>query len=75
MVWEESTAVRRRVRLRVSRDGGKTFDEAQSLSTAIKAYAPDVAATPGGDIVVVWHEEQFPLTKTVVQTFRADAAR
>ena len=75
VVWEESTAVRRRIRLRVSRDGGKTFDEAQSLSTAIKAYAPDVAATPGGDIVVVWHEEQFPLTKTVVQTLRASASR
>lgn len=74
-VWEESTAVRRRVKLRVSRDGGKSFDEARSLSTAIKAYAPAVAAGPGGDVVAVWHEEQFPLTKTVVQALRVSRSR
>jgi hypothetical protein len=73
VVWEESTAVRRRVRLRSSLDGGKTFAEAQSLSTAIKAYAPDVAAAPNGDFVVVWHEEQFPSTKTVAQWLRPSA--
>jgi hypothetical protein len=75
VVWEESTAVRRRIRLRVSRDGGKTFGETHALSTAIKAYAPAIAATPAADIVVVWHEEQFPVTKTVVQTLRPAAAR
>lgn len=53
-----------------SLDGGKISAEAQSLSTAIKAYAPDVAAAPNGDFVVVWHEEQFPSTKTVVQWLR-----
>jgi hypothetical protein len=74
VVWEEATAVRRRIRLRVSRDGGKSFGAAQSLSPAIKAYGPAVATTPAGDIVVAWHEEQFPLTKTVVQTLRAGAA-
>ncbi len=67
MVWEDSTAVRRRIRLRVSRDGGTISSAPQSLSTAIKAYAPDVAATPNGDFVAVWHEEQFPWHKTVVQ--------
>ena len=75
MVWEESTAVRRRIRVRVSPDGGKTFAEAQPLSTAIKAYAPAVTATPGGDLIVVWHEEQFPATKTVVQTLRTRPLR
>jgi hypothetical protein len=71
VLWEDATAVRRRVRARSSHDGGRTFHAAQSLSAAIKAYAPDVAATPGGDFVAVWHEEQFPATKTVVQSFRA----
>jgi hypothetical protein len=67
VVWEDSTAVRRRVRLRTSLDGGRSFSPPQSLSTAVKAYAPDVAAAPNGDFVAVWHEEQFPMTKTVVQ--------
>jgi len=67
VVWEDSTAVRRRVRLRTSLDGGRSFSPPQSLSTAVKAYAPDVAAAPNGDFVAVWHEEQFPVTKTVVQ--------
>jgi hypothetical protein len=75
VVWEESTAVRRRIRLRLSRDGGQTFEEAHSLSPAIKAYAPAIAATPAGDLVVVWHEEQFPLTRTVIQTVRGGSAR
>jgi hypothetical protein len=67
VAWEEATAVRRRVRIRASLDGGRSFAAAQSLSTAVKAYAPDVAAAPSGDVVAVWHEEQFPATKTVVQ--------
>ncbi len=70
VVWEESTAVRRRIRLRASRDGCKTFAEALTLSAAIKAYMPDVAATPGGDFAVTWHEERFPHVKTVVQIVR-----
>ena len=73
VVWEESTAVRRRIRLRASRDGGKTFDQALSLSAAIKAYMPDVVATPAGEFAVAWHEERFPHTVTVVQVLRADA--
>ena len=53
--------------LGVSRDGGRTLSPLQSLSPAIKAFAPAVAATPGG-FIIVWHEEQFPSIKTVVQT-------
>jgi hypothetical protein len=70
VAWEESTAVRRRITLRVSLDGGKTFAEAQSLSAAIKAYGPDIAAAPGGDVVLVWHEEHFPSTRTIAQWLR-----
>jgi hypothetical protein len=68
IVWEEATAVRRRVLLRTSADGGRTVTAPEVLSQAIKAYAPDVAATPNGGFVVAWHEEQFPSIKTIVQT-------
>jgi hypothetical protein len=74
VVWEESTAVRRRVMLRTSTDGGRTFGQGQSLSRAIKAYMPDVTAAPNGAFAVAWHEEAFPATKTVVQTVRAGAS-
>jgi len=67
VVWEDSTAVRRRVVMRTTRDGGRTLSPPQSLSPAIKAFARAVAATPGG-FIIVWHEEQFPSIKTVVQT-------
>jgi hypothetical protein len=67
VVWEDSTAVRRRVFLRYTTDDGRTFSPVQSLSPALKAYAPDVAASPTGGFVVVWHEEQFPVIKTVIQ--------
>jgi hypothetical protein len=70
IVWEEATAVRRRVLLRYSTDGGRTLGAPQALSQAIKAYAPDVALAPSGDFVVAWHEEQFPVLKTVTQTIK-----
>src|SRR5262249_3345791 len=67
IVWEDSTAGRRRLLMRTARAGGRTLSPAQSLSSAIKAFAPAVAATPAG-FIIVWHEEQFPSIKTVVQT-------
>jgi hypothetical protein len=75
MVWEESTAVRRRVLMRHSLDGGRTLGEAQTLSSAVRAFAPDVTITPAGQFVVVWHEEQFPTVKTVVQAVTVGPAR
>lgn len=74
VVWEDATAVRRRVLLRYSTDGGATFSPIQSLSPALKAYAPDIAVAPTGEFVVVWHEEQFPSIKTVVQPLRLTAS-
>ena len=38
----------------------------QVLSQAVKAYAPDVTMSASGEPIVVWHEEQFPRTKTVI---------
>ena len=67
IVWEDSTAVRRRILMRTTRDGGRTLSPPQSLSPAIKAFAPAVAAAQGG-FIIVWHEEQFPSIKTVVKT-------
>lgn len=72
VVWEDATAVRRRVLLRYTTDGGRTFSPAQSLSPALKAYAPDVSVSPSGGFVVVWHEEQFPVIKTVVQPLQLE---
>jgi hypothetical protein len=67
LVWEDATAVRRRILARASADGGRTLGPVQVLSRAIKAYMPDVAVLPDGDFVVAWHEEQFPSLKTVTQ--------
>jgi hypothetical protein len=74
IVWEDATAVRRRIVVRTTRDGGRTLTPAQSLSTAIKAFAPAVTATPAG-FIIVWHEEQFPAIKTVVHTMTLEATR
>jgi hypothetical protein len=75
VVWEESTAVRRRILLRYTADGGKTLSPIHVLSSAIKAYQPDVAVAPDGSFLVAWHEEQFPSLATVVQPVRIPAAR
>jgi hypothetical protein len=70
-VWEDSTAVPRRVLLRYTTGGGRPWSPAQVLAQAIRAYAPDIAASPAGRVVVVWHGEQFPLTKTALQTIHS----
>jgi hypothetical protein len=75
VVWEESTAVRRRVLLRYKLDAGRSLSPMHVLSTAIKAYAPDVALAPDGTFLVVWHEAQFPALATVVQPLRIPATR
>jgi hypothetical protein len=67
VVWEDSTAVRRRIVMRTTRDGGRTLSPPQTLTQSVKAFAPDVVATPGG-FIIVWHEETFPSIKTVIQT-------
>lgn len=64
VVWEDSTAVRRRVMLREITPAG--VGPVRTLSGAVKAYAPDVSRAPDGDIFVAWHEERFPKTVTVV---------
>ena len=75
VVWEDATAVHRRVLLRYSTNGGQTFSPVQSLSAALKAYAPDVAVSPTGECVIAWYEEQFPLTNTTIQTIRLPARK
>ncbi|MEX2220862.1 MAG: sialidase family protein [Candidatus Rokuibacteriota bacterium] len=75
IVWEESTAVRRRILLRYTLDTGRTLSPIRVLSSAIKAYAPDIAFAADGSFLVAWHEEQFPFLKTVVQPLRLPKAR
>jgi len=74
VVWEDSTAVRRRILLRFVGEGGRSLGPARALSSAIKAWAPDVAVVPGG-FLVAWHEEQFPSTKTIVIHVAAEEGR
>jgi len=74
IVWEDSTAVRRRVIMRTTRDGGRTLSPPQTLTQAVKAFAPDVVSAPGG-FLVVWHEEQFPVIKTVIHSVKLQEAR
>jgi hypothetical protein len=64
IAWEDATAVRRRVLLREATP--TALGPVRVLSQAVKAYAPDVAVAPDGDVVVAWHEEHFPKTMTVV---------
>jgi hypothetical protein len=75
IVWEESTAVRRRILLRYTLDGGRTLSPVRVMSSAIKAYSPDIAFAPDGSFLVAWHEEQFPFLKTVVQPVFLPRAR
>ena len=48
IVWEDSTAVRRRILFRYTADGGSTLSPIQTLSTAIKAWEPDIALATDG---------------------------
>ena len=73
IVWEDATAVRRRVLLREATASG--LGPVRVLSQAVKAYAPDVAAAPDGRVDVAWHEEQFPRTKTIILRLGADSGR
>ena len=70
VVWEDSTAVRRRVLARASVDGGATFSPPQTLSKAMKAHSPALAPRLPDGFVVAWHEEEFPAFKTVAQDLR-----
>jgi hypothetical protein len=74
IVWEDSTAVRRRILLRTIDGGGRTLGPVRVLSQAIKAWSPDVTVTPDG-FAVAWHEERFPSTVTVVQRVAAKEDR
>jgi hypothetical protein len=74
VVWEDSTAVRRRVIMRTTLDGGRTLSPPQTLTQAVKAFAPDVVTVPGG-FLIVWHEEQFPSIKTVVYSVKLEGRK
>jgi hypothetical protein len=72
VVWEDATAVRRRILLRSVDANG--LGPVRVLSRAIKAWMPDVAVAPEG-FLVAWHEAQFPATTTVVEHVRVPARR
>jgi hypothetical protein len=72
IAWEDATAVRRRILLRYSTDGGRTMSPVYAMTTAIKAWEPAVALGRDGSFSVAWHEEQFPVVKTVVTGVNLD---
>jgi hypothetical protein len=74
VLWEDSTAVRRRILLRSVGEGGRSLGRVRNLSQAIKAWAPAVAVAPDG-FLVAWHEERFPAIRTVVQRIAAEEVR
>ena len=78
VVWEEETAVRRRVLMRYSPDG-RSLGRERILTEALKSpatdIAPDIAVTPGGDFVVAWQEKRSMSVTTVLQTVRVDDER
>ena len=69
IVWEDATAVRRRVLLREAT--AQRLGPTRVLSDAVKGYAPEVSIAPDGSAVAAWHEERFPRTITIVM--RLDA--
>src|SRR5690606_14557834 len=75
VVWEDSTAVRRRIVARASTDGGETFGPLEQLSSAMKAWSPALAVTSAGGFVVAWNEEEFPVTRSVLQPIEVRGAR
>jgi hypothetical protein len=66
-VWEDATAVRRRVLMRVLANGGHLGGPVRVLSSVTKAYAPDVTVVAEGRFLVAWNEERFPSLYTVVE--------
>ena len=66
VVWETLTAARQRILARAVTRGAESLGPARPLSSAVKAFAPSAVATPSG-FAVAWHEEAFPITRTVVQ--------
>ncbi len=76
VVWSEATAVRHRVLMRSSTDGGRTLSPERTLSEVPKEsaadVAPDIAVTPHGGFIVAWHEERSLIVKTVVQPLRVE---
>jgi hypothetical protein len=75
IVWEESTAVRRRILFRWATEGGRTLGPPQTLSTTVKAWMPDVAVSRNGGAIVAWNEDRFPHVVTVVQRVRPPGDR
>lgn len=74
VVWQDSTAVRRRILLRSIGEGGRSLGPFRTLSQAIEAWAPEVAVLADG-FLVAWHEERFPAIRTVVRRITAEEVR
>lgn len=72
VVWEDSTAVRRRILLRSIGERG-ALGPVRTPSSAIKASAPDVVPVDVG-FLVAWHQARFPAVTSVVQRLEMEGS-
>jgi hypothetical protein len=77
VAWAEATAVRHRVLIRYSTDGGRTLRSERVLGEIVKESAsdvvPDIAVGPRGEFIVAWHEASIGTVKTVLQTLLVES--
>jgi hypothetical protein len=64
--FESATSVRRAVVARAFTPGARTLGPGLVLSDALQASGPAAAALPGGGFAVAFHEEAFPILRSVV---------
>jgi len=57
--WDDGTVKVPRVQLRISRDGGRTFDPAQTLSAEGRSATFPVLALHGDSVTVAWSEQSI----------------
>jgi hypothetical protein len=74
VVWEAFTPARRAILARATRDGGRHFGPATTLSNAVKAMGPALAVAEDGTLWVAWNEERFPSIHTVLLRLEIEEA-
>jgi hypothetical protein len=66
VAFESATSVRRAIVARAFTPGAEALGPGLVLSSALQASGPAAAALPGGGFAVAWHEEAFPVLRSVV---------
>lgn len=72
VAFESATSVRRAIVARAFTPGADALGPGLVLSSVLQAWGPAVAALPGGGFAVAWHEESFPVLRSVVVEVAAE---